>query len=226
MKTDVQLQRDILDELTWEPRIDAAEIGVTVDDGFVTLTGHVRSFDEKLASERATQRVSGVKAVINEVEVVPLGSHERNDSDIAKAIVDVLKGRTSIPAECIKVSVNKGWITLEGEVDWQYQSDSAEALVRSLLGVRGVINNIVIKPTASAIEVKSRIEAAFRRSAEIDANRVRIEAQGGKVILSGDVRSWAERQEAERTAWAAPGVYAVENRIEVIPYATAYEIPG
>jgi osmotically-inducible protein OsmY len=221
MKPDVQLQRDILDELDWEPRVDAAEIGVTVDDGVVTLTGHVTTYDEKLAAERATQRVAGVKAVANDIEVRPGGSSARDDTDIAKATVDALNWRVSVPAELIKVAVSKGWVTLEGEVDWQFQRESAEDAVRPLLGVRGVINEIVVKPKASATEVKSRIEAAFQRSSEIDATKVQIEAHEGKVTLLGDVRSWAEREEAERTAWAAPGVYAVENRIVVIPYATA-----
>jgi len=222
MKTDLQLQRDILDELQWEPSIDAAEIGVTVDGGIVTLTGRVTTYTEKLAAERAAQRIAGVKAVANDVEVNFNGTAERTDADIAKLAVDTLKWRALIPEDRVKVAVSKGWVTLEGQVDWQYQRAAAEDAVRPLLGVRGVINDIVVKPRASASDVKTRIEAAFRRSAEVDAKKVRIEAHGGKVTLHGDVRSWSERQEAERTAWAAPGVSSVENQIAVTPYITAY----
>ena len=222
MKTDLQLQRDILDELQWEPSIDAAEIGVTVDGGIVTLTGCVTTYTEKLAAERAAQRIAGVKAVANDVEVNFNGTAERTDADIAKLAVDTLKWRALIPEDRVKVAVSKGWVTLEGQVDWQYQRAAAEDAVRPLLGVRGVINDIVVKPRASASDVKTRIEAAFRRSAEVDAKKVRIEAHGGKVTLHGDVRSWSERQEAERTAWAAPGVSSVENLIAVTPYITAY----
>lgn len=222
MKTDIQLQRDILDELTWEPSVDAAGIGVTVGEGIVTLAGRVSTYDEKLAAERATQRVAGVKAVANDIEVLPRGTGERTDSDIAGAAANALEWRASVPAERIKVAVSKGWITLEGEIDWRYQREAAQEAVRHLLGVRGVINNLVVKPEASVDEIGSRIEAAFRRSAEVDARKVWIETSGGKVTLSGEVRSWAERQEAERTAWSSPGVTEVENRIAVIPYITAY----
>jgi osmotically-inducible protein OsmY len=222
MKTDLQLQRDILDELQWEPSIDAAEIGVTVDGGIVTLTGRVTTYTEKLAAERAAQRIAGVKAVANDVEVNFNGTAERTDADIAKLAVETLKWRALIPEDRVKVAVSKGWVTLEGQVDWQYQRAAAEDAIRPLLGVRGVINDIIVKPRASASDVKTRIEAAFRRSAEVDAKKVRIEAHGGKVTLHGDVRSWSERQEAERTAWAAPGVSSVENLIAVTPYVTAY----
>lgn len=222
MKSDLKLQSDTLDELKWEPSVDAAHIGVSVDDGVITLTGHVPTFAEKLAAERATQRVSGVKAVANDIEVRPQGTGERDDTDIARAAADALKWRASVPSDRIKVAVSKGWVTLEGEVDWQFQKEDAADAVHSLLGVRGVMNDLIVTPRATASEVKSRIESAFRRSAAVDAAKVDIDVIGGKVTLRGDVRSWAERQEAERTAWAAPGVTAVENRIAVIPYVTAY----
>lgn len=222
MKTNTELQRDILEELQWEPSVDAAEVGVTVHDGVVTLAGRVPTFAEKLAAERATQRVVGVKAVANDLEVLPHGQGKRTDSDIATAAVDALEWHASVPSERIKVIVSKGWVTLDGEVDWQYQKKAAKNAVRHLLGVRGIVDNIAVKPKITAAEVKSRIDAAFRRSAEVDADKVQIEVDGGRIVLRGEVRSWSERQEAERTAWAAPGVTAVENRIAVVPYITSY----
>jgi osmotically-inducible protein OsmY len=220
MKDDKQLQRDVLDELQWEPSVDAAEIGVTVRDGVVTLTGSIPSYAEKLISERVAQRVHGVKAVANDIEVLLRGSGERTDADIAKAAVDALRWSTTVPDERIKVSVSRGWVTLEGEVNWRYQQEAAEQAIRRLIGVRGVLNEITVKPRASATDVKSRIEAAFRRSAELDAKRVRVETHEGKVTLRGGVQSWSERQEAERTAWAAPGVTQVENLIAITPWAS------
>lgn len=222
MKTDIQLQRDVLDELKWEPSVDAAQIGVTARDGVVTLTGHVPSYTEKVAAGDATQRVLGVQAVANDLEVQPHGTGRRDDADIARAAVDALRWRSTIPGEGIKVAVSKGWITLEGDVEWFFQKNSAEEAVRHLLGVRGVINDIAVKPKASAAEVRSRIESAFRRTAELEAEKVRVETRDGKVTLRGTVRSWSERQEAERTAWAAPGVSSVVNQITVAPYVTAY----
>lgn len=218
MKDDKQLQRDVLDELQWEPSVDAAEIGVTAHDGIVTLTGSVPTYSEKVTAERVVKRVHGVKAVANDIVVRPhAAAVAPTDTDIAQAAVTALKWKTSVPDNRIKVSVSKGWITLEGDVDWHYQREAAEEAVRPLLGVRGVLNEVTVKPKASASEVKTRIEAAFKRSAELDAQKVRVETHDGKVTLRGDVHSWAERQEAERTAWSAPGVTHVENHITVTP---------
>jgi len=211
------LRRDVLDELEWEPSIDAAQIGVTTREGVVTLAGTAKSYSEKLKAERVTKRVLGVKAIANDIEVRLPGTHERTDSDIARVAVDALKWRASVPEGRIKVAVGKGWVTLEGEVDWQYQKDVALEAVHHLVGVKGVTNLITVKPRVSATEVKSRIEAAFRRSAELDAQKIRVETKDGKVTLHGQLQSWAERDEAERTAWAAPGVTQVENFIAIVP---------
>jgi len=216
MKKDTDLRQNVLEELEWEPSIDAVEIGVTAHDGIVTLTGTVNSYAQKLLAERAAKRLQGVKAIANDVQVRLPGTAERTDSDIARVAVDALKWRTVVPNDRIKVLVKNGWITLEGEVDWQYQKDAAFEAVHHLVGVNGVTNLITLKPLVSATDVKSRIEAAFRRSAEVDAQKVQVETRDGKVTLRGAVHSWSEREDAERTAWAAPGVTQVDNLIAVV----------
>jgi osmotically-inducible protein OsmY len=214
-RTDEEIQRAVLEELKWEPRVNPSEIGVAAKDGIVTLTGWVDSYTRRWAAEEAAHRVRGVKAVANEIEVRLPTSSERTDLDIAAAAVRALEWDALIPAEKIDVTVSKGWVTLRGEVEWQFQKEDAERAVRRLAGVRGVTNLIVVKPRVTPTQLKEKIEQALLRTAEVDAQRIEVEVQGSKVILKGTVRSWAEREAAERAAWAAPGVTAVENRITV-----------
>jgi osmotically-inducible protein OsmY len=213
--TDLELRKAVESELNFEPSINAAEIGVAAKDGIITLSGNVPSYWEKMAAERAAARVSGVKAVVNEVEVHLPGSSERTDEDIARAALNALQWNVLIPLDRVTLKVSKGWVTLEGMVDWQFQKTAAEKAVRKLIGVKGVIDLIELKPSVSKGEVKAAIEGALKRLAEIDANKIKVETEDGKVVLSGTVRSWFEREEAERAAWAAPGVRTVEDRIAV-----------
>ena len=215
--TDLELKRNVDDALTWEPSFDAADIGVSVDNGVVALRGDIASYAAKSAAERVALGVYGVKAVANDLNVRLIGEYQRTDSDIAQAAVNALQWNTVVPASRVSVTVGKGWITLKGNLDWQYQKDAAARAVRDLTGVLGVNNNIVVQPRVKSLDVRDKIEAAFKRSAEIDARRISVTAQDGKVILAGNVRSWAERREAERAAWAAPGVIQVDDRLSITP---------
>jgi len=215
--TDRELQEHVQNALDWEPSIDAAEIGVTVETGVVTLRGDIKSYAEKAAAERVTLGVYGVKAVANDINVRLGGGQQRTDTEIAQAAVSALKWNTMVPDEKITITVSNGLVTLKGQVDWEYQRATAANVVRDLTGVRGVTNSITVKPHVSVTDVKSKIEAALRRSAEVDARRINVAVADSKVILSGNVHSWSERSEARQAAWAAPGVKDVEDHIAVVP---------
>ena len=213
--TDEQIQRDVLAEMKYDARVQPNEIGVAVKDGVVTLTGWVDSYTKKWAAEEAAHRVRGVKAVANDIEVRLPSSAERTDTDIAAAAARAVEWDAFVPIEKLDVTVSKGWVTLRGEVEWQFEKEDAERVVRRLSGVRGVTNLIVVKPRVTPSELKQKIEQALIRSAETDAERITVDVQGSKVILKGTVRTWTERAEAERVAWSAPGISSVENRITI-----------
>ena len=214
-RTDAQIQSDVLAELKWDARVMPNEIGVTVKDGVVTLTGWVDSYTKRWVAEEAAHRVRGVKAVANDIEVRLSSGAERNDTDIAAAAARALEWDAFVPVDKIDVTVSKGWVTLKGEVEWQYQKQDAELAVGRLAGVKGVTNLIIVKPRLTPSELKAKIEQALVRSAELDAKRITVDVVGSKVTLKGTVRSWAEKQEAERQAWLAPGVTSVDNRITI-----------
>ena len=217
MNTDRELQERVLAALEWEPAVNAARIGVSVSDGVVTLQGTVTTLRQKYLAERAASYVQLVRAVANDIEVALDEATRRSDSDIAAAVANALEWNSAIPDNAVKAAVTKGWVTLTGAVGWAYQRSAAERAVRNLTGVKGVSNVIVIEPIVSAGDVKASIERAFRRSAEIDAQRVTVNAHDGAVVLTGTVRSIHERDEAERAAWAAPGVTKVDDRLIVAP---------
>jgi osmotically-inducible protein OsmY len=215
--TDRDLQGNVQQALDWEPSVDAAAIGVTVDNGVVALRGDVKTYAEREAAERIALRVYGVKAVANDLEVRLVSGTERTDSEIAQAAVNALHWSTRVPADRVSISVRDGQVILRGRADWQFQKDAATRAVHHLTGVRGVTNHIAVEPRAAAGDVQAKIEAAFQRSAQIDARRVKVTVQDSTVTLTGNVRSWEERREAERAAWAAPGVAHVDDRLAVVP---------
>jgi len=212
-RTDQELQQDVLAELKWDAQIQPNEIGVSVKDGVVTLTGWVDSYLKKWSAEDAAHKVAGVKAVANDIEIKL--ATERTDPDIAEAAVHALEWDAFVPSGKVQVTVSKGWVTLKGEVEWQYQKQDAERVVRRLTGVKGVTNLITVKPRVTPSELKKKIENALVRNAEIDANKITVEVQGSKAVLRGKVRAWAEKEEAARVAWSAPGISSVENLITV-----------
>ncbi len=215
MKNDAQIQQDVLDQLKWDPLLNASEIGVSVKNGVVTLSGNVDSYLKKLEAEKQAKKVMGVKAIAEDIQVGVSPSYKRSDTEIAEAAVNAIKWHTSINEQSIKVKVEDGVITLEGEVDWGYQRESAKNAVVNLIGVRSVINNLTLKQKNAPENLKQKISAAFHRSASIDANKIQVEVEGNKAILKGKVRSFAEKEDAEDAIWSAPGIFRVENKLEV-----------
>ncbi|MBL7671756.1 MAG: BON domain-containing protein [Bdellovibrionaceae bacterium] len=217
MKTDSQIQTDVMQELKWDPSVTHEHIGVAVSDGVVTLAGSVPSYVEKLAAEKAAQRVFGVQAVVEKIEVKLPGTYKRDDQDIAKTILSHFMWNIQVPEDLVKASVENGWVTLSGEVEWDYQRTAAEKCVRSLTGVKGVNNCITLKAKKVQPEiVKERIEEALKRKAEREARRISVVVNGGRVILSGNVGTFSEMQDVRGAAWSAPGVVSVENNLHIV----------
>jgi osmotically-inducible protein OsmY len=214
--SDEEIQKNVLAQFKWDARMGATEIGITVKDGVVTLLGAVTNYSKKWAAEEIALRVKGVKAVVNELEVKLLASDERTDEDIARAAKLALEASSQIP-DTVKVVVDKGWVTLRGEVDWHYQKEEAERKVRDIIGVKGVINQIEIRMKPKPEDVKRRIEAALIRTAETDAKNIQVEVLDGRVVLRGRVHSWYEKEEAKREAWLAPGVRDVIDELVITP---------
>lgn len=217
MKTDVEIQSDVMEELRWTSLLNACEIGVAVKNGVVTLSGTVDNYRKKIAAEEAAKGVAGVKAVAEDIQVKLKDAWIKNDTEIAEAVLNALKWNSSVREEKIKVKVENGWVTLEGEAEWEFQRSSAKTAVWNLIGVRGITNNIKVSPSVDALDVKRKINAALHRSASIDAQKINLEVDGRTVILRGKVRSYAEKNDAENAVWNAPGVSQVENKLEIDP---------
>ena len=215
MKTDEQIQKDVMEELGWQPYLKPSEIGVAVNHGIVTLSGQVDSYFKKLEAEKAARKVSGVKAIAEDIQIGVLSAGNKTDADIAEAVVNALKWHSVVPEEEIKIKVENGTVILEGEVEWQFQRNSAKTAIENLTGVRHVTNLITVKPKVSPSAIQQKISSAFHRSATIDAARITAEVSGSKVTLRGNVRSFVEKEDAERAAWNAPGVTSIESKLQI-----------
>jgi osmotically-inducible protein OsmY len=215
MKTDVELKNDVLTEISWDPLVPETRVGVTVNDGVVTLTGHLDTYAEKVAAKRAVERVGGVKALAVELDVIPLGIHQRSDTEIAVAVEYALSWNTSVPAHLITVTVEKGWVTLEGELDWNFQRRAVERVIRPLMGVVDISDNIRLKALPVPVNLSNRIQDALTRQAVREAKKIEVTVDGSVVTLRGHVHSWAERSAAEGVTWSAPGVGCVKNHLTI-----------
>ncbi|WP_256753404.1 BON domain-containing protein [Mesorhizobium sp. Mes31] len=216
MRFDRDIKQDLESELKWDPDINATDVGVTVKKGVVSLTGYVPLYMQKYEAENAAKRVKGVLGIANDIEVHLPSSHQKTDPELARAAIEAISIELPSSHDRFKVIAKDGWLTLEGDAEWQYQRNQAESATRKLHGVKGVINRVVLKPRVAPVEIKAKIENAFKRSAEVDAQHISVTADGGEVILVGAVSSWSEKQEAERTAWRAPGVVRVHNHINIV----------
>lgn len=217
MKADADLKKDVLTELSWDPLVPEARVGVSVHEGVVTLTGHLDTYAEKIAARRAVERVSGVKAIAIELDVIPLGVHQRSDTEIAAAVEHALSWNTSIPQDRVKVMVEEGWVTLSGELDWNFQRRAVERMIRPLKGVVGITDNIRLRTLPIPVNLSNRIQDALTRQAVREARRIDITVDGSVVTLHGHVHSWAERNAAEGATWSAPGVSRVINQLIIEP---------
>lgn len=215
MKTDIELQKDVMEELHWDPLLLTAEVGVSVKDGIVTLMGYVNNYGQKLAAENAAKRVKDVKAVAIDLGIKLPSGHERTDRDIATAALNALKWSSFVPEECVKVKVEDGRITLEGEVEWQFQKKSATSALKNLIGLQGINNHLKVKPQITPIIVKDVIRKALERRADVEADRIDIITEGGKIILKGNVRSWTEKAAVEQAVWSTPGVVEVKDEMRI-----------
>jgi osmotically-inducible protein OsmY len=217
MKNDLEIQQDVINQLSWEPFLKASDIGVTVKNGIVTLTGQVDSYYKKISAEKAARKVAGVRAIAEDIQLNVSPSFIKTDAELAESVLNALKWHSAVDEEKLKIKVEDGVVTLDGEVEWEFQRTSARNAVSNLLGIKNVISNISLKPKLTASDIRAKISSAFHRTATIDARKIEVEIQGNKAILRGNVRSYAEKDDAESAAWSAPGIAYVENKLVLEP---------